>query len=304
MKRARHLIPSWAIRWILPLAVLGAVIAIALMSRIYYDTMRDPVIQRLVIESDKLPPGSPPLTIAVLADIHVAGPDMPPSRVEQIVAQTNALAPDLVMVPGDLTSQKRITTRTYSPAEAVAPLLNIEAPLGIVFVPGNHDHWFDWPALASELARHDHFTVLVNDAAQIGPLGVGGVDDDYTGRANLAQTVERMEGLSGPRILLTHSPDVFPQVPLNVELTLAGHTHCGQVAYPWGGSPGTMSAYGEKYACGVVEEYGKTLVTSAGLGTSLLPIRFFTQPEIWLIEIRPEERPKEQSARPMRPAQR
>ena len=272
------------------LFVLALVIALGFAGKAYYDTMRDPVVERLSVHSVALPKGAPPVTIALLADIHVAGPDMPPSRLERIVAQTNALNPDLVAIAGDLVSEKRTATRVYSASEVVAPLGDLEAKLGVVLVPGNHDHWFDWPGLSQELEKFDQVTVLANSAAQFGPLAIGGVDDDFTGKADLAATASEMEPLSGPRLILTHSPDIFPSVPVDVELVLAGHTHCGQIAYPWGGSPATMSDFGDRYSCGVVEQHGKTLVTSAGIGTSLLPIRLFTHPEIWLIEIQPPQR--------------
>lgn len=274
-----------AFRWPFWLSVL---LDFGLAIKAYCDTMRDPVVQRLTITSSALPASSKPITIAMLADIHVAGPDMPPSRLKRIATQVNALEPDIVMIAGDLVSEKRIATAHYSPKEIVDPLAQLNAPLGVVLVPGNHDHWFDWPGLSEQLAKHPNLTVLVNQAAQFGPLAIGGVDDDFTGRANLGQTVEQMQPLTGARIMLTHSPDIFPSVPTNVDLTLAGHTHCGQIAWPWGGAPATMSDYGAKYACGVVEQNGKTLVTSAGIGTSLLPMRLFTQPEIWVIEVQPE----------------
>lgn len=265
------------------------VVGLALAWKAWHDTMRDPVVERVSITTDALPVGSAPITIALLADIHVAGPDMPPERLERIVAQVNALQPDLVAIAGDLVSEKRTATRLYSPEEVVMPLGALQARHGVVLVPGNHDHWFDWPGLSEELSRHPQITVLQNSAAQLGPLVVGGIDDAFTDRDDLATTFAAMEPLDGVRIALTHSPDIFPQVPVDIDLVLAGHTHCGQIAYPWGGSPATMSEYGDTYACGVVEQHGKTLVTSAGLGTSLLPIRLFTQPEVWLIEIRPPQ---------------
>ncbi len=249
--------------------------------------MRDPVVQRLVIESNALPAGSEPVTIALLADIHVAGPDMPPSRVERIVEQVNALKPDVVAIAGDLVSEKRVATKIYTPEEIVAPLSGLKARYGVAFVPGNHDHWFDWAGIEAELAKLSHITVLKNEAAQFGPLAMAGVDDDFTNRADLPAALAEVAPLTGPRIMLSHSPDIFPSVPVEFDLVLAGHTHCGQIAYPWGGSPATMSDFGELYACGVVEQHQKTLVTSAGIGTSLLPIRLFTQPEIWVIEVRP-----------------
>lgn len=266
--------------------LLAALVA----AKAWHDTMRTPVVERLVVESAALPAGSPPVTIALLSDIHVAGPDMPPERLARIVAQVNALKPDLVAISGDLVSEKRTASHIYTPAEVVAPLARLSAPLGVVLVPGNHDHWFGWEKLAAEIARYPQITVLRNEAAVAGPLVIGGVDDDFTGRADLPATVAAMAGKPGVRLVLTHSPDIFPQVPVDVPLVLAGHTHCGQIAYPWGGSPATMSDYGDLYACGVVRQHRKVLVTSGGLGTSLLPLRLFTHPEVWLIEIRPAQR--------------
>lgn len=270
------------------LAVLALACAVA--AKAWHDTMRDPVVEHLVLESTALPAGAPPITIALLADIHVAGPDMPPERLQRIVTQVNALKPDLVAIAGDLVSEKRTATQIYSAADVIAPLGRLSAPLGVVVVPGNHDHWFDWPQLAAQLARYPQITVLRNGATQRGPLAIGGVDDDFTGKADLPATIGAMAEMPGPRVVLTHSPDIFPQVPVDIDLVLAGHTHCGQIAWPWGGAPATMSDYGDLYACGMTRQHGKTLVTSAGLGTSLLPVRLFTHPEIWLIEIRPPQR--------------
>ncbi len=272
------------------LFLLALMIGLAMAVKAWFDTMGAPAVERHVVESDELAAGAAPITIALISDIHVAGPDMPPSRLREIVAQINALEPDLVAIAGDLVSEKRTATHIYSAEEIVAPLSELSAPLGTVLVPGNHDHWFDWPRLESELAKIENMTVLANEAAQIGPLAIAGVDDDFTGKANLPLALEGMAALTGPRIALTHSPDIFPQVPVNFDLVLAGHTHCGQIAYPWGGAPATMSDYGDLYACGVVKQHGKTLITGAGLGTSLLPIRLFTRPEIWLIEVRAMQR--------------
>jgi len=273
-------------KWVRIVIAVSVICAVLLSVKAWHDTMRDPVVQRLTIESAGLPAGSAPVTIAFLTDIHVAGPDMPPSRLERIVAQVNALEPDLIAVTGDLVSAKMTATKIYSPEEIVTPLSELRATHGVALVPGNHDHWFDWPALASELARNANITVLENGAAQMGPFAVGGLDDDFTGRADIEATRNAMAGLSGIRLWLSHSPDTFPSLPTSADLVLSGHTHCGQIAYPWGGSPATMSDYGEEFACGVSELHGKTLVTGSGLGTSLLPMRLFTQPEVWVIEVR------------------
>lgn len=273
-------------RIVVAVLIVGAMV----VAKIWYDTMRDPVVERLVVESDALEVGQAPMTIVLMADIHVAGPDMPPSRLAKIVDKVNALKPDLVAIAGDLVSEKLVATRHYSAADVVAPLGGLKAPLGVVVVPGNHDHWSGWDALKTELARYPQITVLQNAAAQFGPLAIGGSDDPSIDRADNEATFGALKPLKGAKIVLTHSPDIFPQVPVDVDLVLAGHTHCGQIAWPWGGSPATISDYGELYACGVVKQHGKVLVTSAGLGTTLLPMRMFTRPEVWLIEIRPTKR--------------
>lgn len=273
-------------RWRVALALM-LLAAAALAWKAWSDTMADPSVVRTQIALEGMPEGTSPVRAAFLADIHVAGPDMPPERLARIVEQVNALEPDIVLIAGDLVSEKRTATRAYTAAEIVAPLGKLDSPLGVVVVPGNHDHWFDWDGLRSELHRHG-IRVLQNEAAQIGSLAIGGVDDAYTRRDDLPLTLNAMRGLEGGRLILTHSPDILPQVPSDVSLVLAGHTHCGQVAYPWGGSPAHVSRYGERFGCGVIEEGGRKLIVSAGLGTSVLPFRLFTQPEVWLIQLVPQ----------------
>ncbi|UIP06120.1 metallophosphoesterase [Erythrobacter sp. SDW2] len=265
---------------------LAALLAGLVGGKALFDTLSDPVVMQTSLGTRALPVGAQPVTIALISDIHVAGPDMPPSRLKRIVRQINRLQPDLVMIAGDLISEKRLSTHVYSAEEVVEPLGRLRAPLGTVLVPGNHDHWFDLPALEVELMQRN-IRVLRNDALQIGPLAVGGLDDDFTRHGDVRKTLAAMDGLRGPRVMLSHSPDPFPDMPSDVVLFLAGHTHCGQIAYPWGGAPATMSDYGNRYACGRIDERGKVLVTSAGLGTSLVPVRLFTRPEIWLITLKP-----------------
>jgi len=269
-------------RW--PLGIL-ALASVLLCAKAWSDTMGDPQVMRAQIALNGMAADASPITAVLLADIHVAGPDMPPSRLEKIVAQVNALGPDIVLIAGDLVSEKRTATHVYTAAEIVAPLGQLRAPLGVVVVPGNHDHWFDWPGLSAELTRHS-IHILQNEAAEFGPLAIGGVDDAFTRRDDLPMVLQDMRRLQGGRLILTHSPDIFPQVPGDVSLVLAGHTHCGQIAWPWGGSPVTMSRYGQRFSCGTTVENGRTVITSSGLGTSLLPLRLFTKPEIWMVDLR------------------
>ncbi len=283
MTRLKALLVAILRRW--KWIALGLlIIGLLLGTKAWSDTMGDPVIQRASIALKGMPAGAPPVMVALLADIHVAGPDMPPSRLARIVSQVNALQPDIVLIAGDLVSEKMTATKIYSAAEIVAPLGKLSAPLGVWVAPGNHDHWFDWPGLSRELAA-SKVRVLQNEAAQVGPLVIGGVDDAYTRRDDLPATLAAMKGLEGGRLILTHSPDVFPHVPSEISLVLAGHTHCGQIRLPFIGAPSYLSRYGDRFACGVTQERGQTVITSGGIGTSLLPLRFGTRPEVWLVEL-------------------
>jgi hypothetical protein len=89
-----------------------------------------------------------------------------------------------------------------------------------------------------------------------------------------------------PVLAFTHNPDVFPHVPARVALTIAGHTHGGQVVLPLLGRPLVPSAYGQRYAIGHVEEDGRHLFVSSGLGTSIFPVRFGVPPEISIVVVR------------------
>ena len=82
-----------------------------------------------------------------------------------------------------------------------------------------------------------------------------------------------------PVILLAHEPDIFPDVPERVSLTLSGHTHGGQVRL-FGYSPVVPSRFGNRYAYGHVVEDDRNLIVSGGLGFSILPVRFGVRPEI------------------------
>ncbi len=89
----------------------------------------------------------------------------------------------------------------------------------------------------------------------------------------------------GPRILVTHSPDIVPGLPQPVAAVFAGHTHCGQIALPLIGALSYASRYGDRFDCGDIDDRGQRLFVGAGLGTSILPLRFGAPPDVWLVTI-------------------
>ena len=246
-------------------------------------------------------PGDRPLRIAVIADLHAGEPHVPRSRIAQVVRRTNALGADLIVILGDLPAGHRFVTETIAEAEVGAILGALSAPLGVYGVLGNHDWWEDpaaqargaGPTRAGQALEANAIPVLENRAVELangvwlaglgdqlallrGAEGIKGVDDLD---GSMAQVPE-----GAPVILLAHEPDIFPQVPDRVALTLSGHTHGGQLRM-FGFSPVVPSRFGNRYAYGHVEEGGRHLVVSGGIGCSIIPVRFGVTPEITVVEL-------------------
>ena len=101
--------------------------------------------------------------------------------------------------------------------------------------------------------------------------------DDLPG--TLAQVTD-----AAPVSLMAHEPDIFPDVPARVAVTLSGHTHGGQIRV-FGRSPFVPSRFGSRYIHGHIIEGGRHLIVSAGLGMSGIPVRFGAPPEIVVVEL-------------------
>jgi predicted MPP superfamily phosphohydrolase len=265
---------------------LAACLAASLLAWGYAEAVSEPRIRTAKLDLPGWPEGSPRLRILLLSDLHVAGPDMPPGRLAAILDRAGGERPDIVLIAGDLISDKTLATQGYGFAEAVAPLKRLHPRLGSFAVLGNHDHWRNATDARKALAAAG-IHVLDNEAVQIGPLALGGLDDAFTGHDRLAATMAAMRRLKGARVLLSHSPDPFPDLPGDIALTVAGHTHCGQIRLPLVGAISTASRYGKRYACGLVREKGKILVVGAGLGTSIVPLRIGAPPDYWLLDVGP-----------------
>lgn len=249
-----------------------------------------PVVRRLDVVLP-FPTDAPrrPVTVALMTDSHLSGPDNSPERMARIVARVNGLKPDLVVLGGDYIGDAK-GWATYGPVQSIAPFAALRAPLGVVAVLGNHDarkHALISRRQWSDLFARIGIRLLDNQAVRRGPLAIGGLRDIYTGRPDIPKTLDAMRAVGGAPVMLSHGPDAFPLLPDQPMLTLVGHTHCGQVALPFAGIVYVPSRYGLRYTCGVYREGARTMVVSAGLGTSGLPIRMLAPPDVWLITIHP-----------------
>jgi predicted MPP superfamily phosphohydrolase len=259
---------------------------------------------RLNVTSYRLtPPGWPGgLTVkaAVLADIHACEPWMPASRVRGIANLTNDLSPDIVFLLGDFSGGHRFVSGPVLPEAWGEALSVLKAPLGVYAVLGNHDWWHgalpSMPADGAEGVRNAlrsaGIEVLENDAFRVTkngqPFWVAGLADQIAARTG-PRRFRGLDDLGGtlaqindeaPVILLAHEPAIFRRVPDRVSLTLCGHTHGGQVNLPIITKDFMRTHFGSDLVYGHIVERGRHLIISAGLGTSMLPMRFMRPPEV------------------------
>ncbi len=271
---------------------------IAVLTLGFYNATRDPIIRTANVQAPNWPAGAPPFRVLLISDVHVAGPDMTPARLSKIIHSLNALKPDMVAIAGDLISEKRVATSLYSPAKIAAVLAQLKSPQGSVVVLGNHDNWADAGAFRRELSARG-ITVLENEATVRGPMIIGGVGDHFSRHDDVPATYAAMDGLgdklgNAPRIILTHSPDIVPALPAPVAAVLAGHTHCGQIALPFYGAVSYVSDYGARFACGDINDKGangviQRVFVAAGLGTSIIPLRYGAPPDVWVVTFGPDK---------------
>ena len=227
------------------------------------------------------------LRIAVLADLHIGSPFNGLARLDEIVAQTNAQQPDLILLAGDYVIQGVVGGNFIAPEEAFPKLSELRAPLGTFAVLGNHDWWLD-PVRVREGLENAGIVVLEDRATLIDAAGrrfwLGGISDFWEGPHDVARMLADIED-DGPLVAFTHNPDVFADTPARIDLLIAGHTHGGQVKIPFDGRPIVPSRYGDRYAYGLIVENGRRLFVSSGIGTSILPVRFLVPPEISILEL-------------------
>lgn len=235
-----------------------------------------------------------PVRIGVISDTHVAAPHTDVSRVVDLVERMNAERPDLIVLLGDYAgghepADVRARPERSEILQGVMAFAGLRAPLGVFAVLGNHDSWFDEASLERALTQAG-VAVVENRAVAVEAEGrrfwVAGLADMVSKRAAPSVPSALSEIHAGePSILMTHWPDPFAEVPARVALTLAGHTHCGQVNLPLIGRPILPSKASYRWPCGLYDQGGRKLFVTGGVGVSILPIRFHAPPEIVVLTL-------------------
>jgi uncharacterized protein len=204
-------------------------------------------------------------------------------EVERVVNLAKSTKPDLIVLTGDYTTSYR---RYIEPCAEV--LGGLQAPEGVWAVLGNHDHYTD-PELTTRALRRQHINVM-NNANTILRRGADAIQlagiDDWSW--NGTDWKRAFYGVAAriPSVLLSHQPIVLDfEEAQQTSLILSGHTHGGQLKFPFIGAPARF-ATDLKYASGLFRRGETQLYVSRGTGVIGLPVRLGVRPEIAVLRLR------------------
>lgn len=222
------------------------------------------------------------LKLVVISDLHIGTNKVSLQRLKDVVKKINEQNADLVFILGDFDAES-IYYSKISQDEIAEVFAQIKSNYGNYAVLGNHDYV---PADVVIPILKKARIVLLEDESKFlkikgEELRICGIRDWWHYDVDVKTVLGKVDN---PTILLSHNPDAFAETPENVMLTLSGHTHGGEVALPFFGGFHIPSAYGTKYAKGIVKEGGKTLFVTSGIA-SLSRLRTFNPPEIVVLNL-------------------
>jgi hypothetical protein len=266
-------------------ASAGALTAVAMRSAL------GPVaVRRLPVALARLPPRLNGLSLVQLTDIHI-GPTIGRAFIEEIVARTNALNPDIIAITGDLVDGTVPQLR-----DAVAPIGDLRARYGVFFVTGNHEYFSGATPWIAELTRLG-VRCLRNERVSIGDgaasFDLAGVDDHSGarfGEQGHGEDLDKaLEGLDPSRevVLLAHQPkSVFAASRFGIGLQISGHTHGGQI-WPFS----YLVRLQQPFVAGLHRHAGTQIYVSRGTGYWGPPMRLGAPAEITQLILSRSEAP-------------
>lgn len=256
------------------LTVVALALILALCAYSLYNGSKPPVVRNIAIKTSKLTDKIDSFTIAHLSDIHM-GPITDYKWLERTVNITNGLAPDLIVITGDLIDEDVSGIDSY-----VEIIKQLKAKHGVYACTGNHEYYAGIDSFL-KFCQKTGIKVIRNGCVTIGGTVELAAIDDIAGRRFGETAVDIKSALSGcdfnrPVILLSHQPNVFDKAVINkIDLQLSGHSHAGQIP------PMDLIVWLVfKYSYGLYGNNGSYIYTSPGTGTWGPPMRLFSKSEI------------------------
>ena len=217
--------------------------------------------------------------IAVISDLHIGTGNIDCNKIDKITERVNNERPDLIVLLGDFDA-KYIEYSKISEQDISDSLSKLKAKYGVYAILGNHD--YEPPYIVNRILENSNIQLLENESEYLScGIRIVGLKDLWHYSLN-PKTI--IGNINLPTIVLSHNPDIFPQIPQNTSLTLSGHTHGGEIYIPYLGSPFVPSKYHQRYRKGYVVENNKHLYVSGGIAT-LSKFRFCNPPEVIFIKL-------------------
>jgi len=241
-------------------------------------------LERVVLQTMKLPAQMEKLTIAQISDVHL-GPMVGERRLARIISLLERAKPDLVVATGDLVDAQMDRLNNLA-----AMLATLDPPLGKFAVAGNHE-FYAGIRQSGRFLRTAGFNFLRNEGFSLnGLISIVGVDDPagkrrYPENSVVGKEEKILLADSDPEkftLLLKHRPRVEEESIGRFDLQLSGHTHGGQI-FPF--NLITRLFYSRQRGLHRLDR-GSVLYASRGTGTWGPPMRFLSPPEVTLIELK------------------
>ncbi len=241
-----------------------------------HNDVYDIEVTRHEVVLDDLPASFDGYRIAFLTDTHVAS-FMRRAFYREIVAQVAKFDPDLVLLGGDF-----VTWRRHIALMGEVLLTGLDARDGVYAVMGNHDYWAGADLINQTLAEHG-MQVLTNRSAILvrggEKLPLVGIDEMYRGAPDPDRAFAGIDP-AAPCIGISHHPDIIDLLGgRRLDLLVCGHTHGGQIRFPFFGPVVVPSVHEGRYAAGFHREGGVLMYVSRGVG-SIPPLRILCRPEV------------------------
>lgn len=227
------------------------------------------------------------LRVALISDLHAGALHVDRRKIRAVVRRANATRPDVTLVLGDVLAHGGPLDSPLPQTVVARELGGLRARLGVFAVLGNHE-WRDDGLLAWRDFEAAGLNVLGNQAARVGPSGdrfwLAGVADEWTAAPDAQGALAQVPS-GAPVLAMTHNPNAFTEIPSRVALTVAGHTHGGQINLPLVRRLFTPTN-GSNYRAGEYADHGRRFYVSSGIGTSHLPARLRNPPAVELLVLR------------------
>jgi uncharacterized protein len=234
------------------------------------------VVHHLSLKIAGWPRWSQPMRIAFISDFHTGSHSADVARLDAIIAEASSFQPDLALFGGDYVNMQLFGGGRVPPSTIAAALSRLDAPLGRFAVLGNHDYEYGARDVANALKRQK-INVLSDSRATVrfgnNLVDIVGVPNARTTSLESRTVLAGIESIT-PTIVLAHDPAWFAHVPPGPHLTLAGHTHGGQIRIPGIGVITNASKAPLRWSNGLISERGRYLYVTSGIGTSGVPLRW------------------------------